>query len=619
VKKLSSRKDPGDLGYLIGRVSDPDPLVREGVARALGVFDDRRATEALALLVSDSAESVQLLAVESLASQKSPRAVSYLLLAYEHGDAEVRARVVESLTRSGRDPVQAVRAEARALWSQLSKALSRGNLAERIAAAEGLGRSGRPEAVERLASYLGAEAPPLALAASRGLGASGSAEARAPLEALLNEESVDLRIAGAEALGSLGDPEAVAALARVVPEGGKPGAAAVGALEKLVSLRPTRGGNPTEAKLLCAALLVDDDDLATRMVVLMRTAELHCDVRPLLARIQSNANPGRAALAAIGELGVEPAFMTQLARRLSEILRYGPISARPIAARTAGRLRMKELQPILERSYADGAAQLKRNRVRWIAPPDGKAAAPESLFAEEPPELVALQGEAGLALVRLGGESQLETFRKMAADPAPHIRELAAEATLALPSAVGWPALRGLLDDRQPSVHERAVEALADFDRGSQQPAQWLIGALQRGDDPVSPSTLIALLARRPPTPGAVERLAIELQRPDTAGVAAEALARQDPSLAAPILVARLDSRPSAGLIELVTASSAMKLTAAVPTLRGLRFHPRPEVAAAVAAALWKLDPEHAQAQLALLSEDYYLEVRKAAAGAPPG
>ena len=170
MQKLAARKDPLNLGYLIGRVSDPDPGVRESVARALGIFDDRRATEALAQLVSNPTSAVQVLAVESLASQKSPRAFSYLLLAYQQGDAAVRARVIESLARSGRDPVEAVRTEARALWSQFSKSLSRGNVAERIAAAEGLGRSGRPEAVERLASYLGADSMPLALAASRGLG-----------------------------------------------------------------------------------------------------------------------------------------------------------------------------------------------------------------------------------------------------------------------------------------------------------------------------------------------------------------------------------------------------------------------------------------------------------------
>jgi HEAT repeat protein len=620
VQKLIDRKDPADLGYLVGRVSDPDPLVRDSVARALGAFEDRRATEALALLVSDSSESVQLLAVESLANQKSPRAFAYLLLAYQQGNAAVRARVIGSLARSGRDPVEAVRAEARALWSQLSKALSRGNTAERIAAAEGLGRSGRPEAVERLASYLGAESPALALAASRGLGASGSPEARAPLEALLNEESVDLRIAGAEALGNLGEKDAVGALTRLVSEGGKPGNAAAEALEKLVTRRAP-GSGQLEAKALCSALLVDEEDLAERVAALTRRAGIPCDIRPLLAKVQGSSPTARAALAALGELAVEPAYLPSLTRRLSEILRYGPPSMRPVAARTAGRLRLQELQPVLQKVYDEGLAQLERSRVRWIkAPPQGGAGTvSKSLFAEDSPDELALQGETGLALVRLGGSSQLETCKRMAADPAAGIRELAAPGTLSLPAAAGWPLLRGLLDDPQLSVHESAVQALADFDRSSPEPALWLIAALQRGDDRVSPSTLLTLLSKRPVTAGSLEVMAIELRKPETAGTAAEALGLQEPSQAAPILLSRLAELPSAGLIELVATSSAMKLTASLPSLRALRFHPRPEVAAAVAAALWKLEPEHAQGELALLADDYYLEVRRAAAGAPPG
>jgi HEAT repeat protein len=620
VQKLAARKDPNDLGYLIGRVSDPDPLVRESVARALGEFDDRRATEALAKLVSDSAESVEIVAVKSLAGQKSPRAFSYLLLAFQQGDAAVRSSVVLALKQSGRDPIEAVRGESRALWSQLSKALTRGNIAERIAAAEGLGRSGRPEAVERLASYLGAESPPLALAASRGLGASGSPEARAPLEALLNDDSIDLRIAGAEALGKLGDAAAVPALARLVAEGGRPGMAAVGALEQLLWVHPTAGAHPDE-KLLCAALFVDDEDLAASMASLVKRAKISCDVRPLLGRIQPSTASGRAALAAVGELGVEPASQAQLAKRLAEILRYGSPPTRPLAARVAGRLGISDLEPVLEKLLAEGGAQLSRARARWIpiAKSGGQNPVPESLFAEEPPELVSLQGETGLALVRLGGKSHLDIAAKMATDPSPVIRELAVEATLALPGSDGWPLLRGLLDDPQQSVNERAIAALGDFDRSSPEPARWLIAALQRGDARATPSTLVALLGKRPNTPDSVEVIAGELRKPETAGAAAEALGRGERSLVAPIVEARLAELPSAGLIELVVTSSEMNLKATLPSLQALRFHPRPEVAAAVAGALWKLDPEHAQGQLALLAEDYYLEVRRAAAGAPPG
>jgi hypothetical protein len=294
---------------------------------------------------------------------------------------------------------------------------------------------------------------------------------------------------------------------------------------------------------------------------------------------------------------------------------------RPAAARAAGLLRLRDVQPVLQKVYVDEVESLGRSRARWIPPTarQGQGAALDSLFAEESPDTVALLGDAGLALVRLGGASQLDTCKQMATDPSAAIREVAAPATLALPPAMGWPLMRALLDDPQLAVHERAVEALASFDMRSPEPTRWVIEALQRGDERVSRNLLIATLAKRPPSREAVEVLGAELQRPETAGAAAEALGRQDASLAAPIVAARLAELPSAGLIELVAAANTLKIKATVPSLRQLRFHPRPEVAAAAAAALWKLDAEHAQAEMSMLADDYYFEVRKAVAGAPPG
>jgi HEAT repeat protein len=618
VQTLGDRREPSDLGYLVGRVSDPDAQVRQSVALALGAFDDRRAAEALAKLVSDSAVSVQLVAVSSLAKQKGPRAHAHLLLAYEQGDCAVRARVVEALASGKREPAEAVQVEARSLWLRFSKALSRGSSAERIAAAEELGSSGRPEAVERLASYLGAESAPLAIAAARGLGASGSQEARVPLEAMLSEESVDLQVAGAEALGMLGELEAVEALARVVPHGGRTGMAAVAALERLLPRATSHRDSRPESRLLCAALLVEDEDVSARMGRLLKAAGWSCDVRPLLGRMQLAGPTGQAALAALLQLDI--GADASLTRRLAEILRSGPASSRPLAARFVGRLGLRALQPNLERVFTECAAQLKRSRLRWIvAPGDGGASIPESLFAEESPDVEAAYAEAGLSLVRLQAPAGEDTARELANDPAPSVRGRAAEAATVLPAAVGWPLLRGLLDDRTLVVRDRALEVLGDFDRGSPEPGRWLLEALRKGDGQTEHRMLIALLAKRPPTPGAVEVLTEALRSPETAGAAAAALGHQDPALATPVVVARLAELPTAGLMDLIQSASAMQLKAALPSLVALRFCPRPEVAATVAAALWKLDPEHAAVELSPLAEDYYLEVRRSAAGSPPG
>ncbi len=381
VESLGEHRDPNDLGYLIGRVSDPDQQVRESVALALGGLDDRRAAESLAKLVSDSAVSVQLVAIASLAKQKGPRAHAELLQAYEQGDCAVRARVIEVLAGSGKEPLEAVLAESRSLWLRYSRSLSRGSSSERIAAAEELGGSGRPEAVERLATYLGAESAPLAVAAARGLGVSGAKEARAPLEAMLTEESVDLQVAGADALGKLGDPDAVEALARVVPEGGRAGMAAVEALAVLLPAASRRDSH-ADAKLVCAALLVEDEEVAARLAQLVHSAAVSCDARSLIGRISLPGAPGQAALAALIQL--EPAPDPTVTRRLADLIRSGPLSSRALAARLIGRMRLEALQPNLERLFSDAALQLQRGRKRWVATPPDAGVIPESLFSRIP-------------------------------------------------------------------------------------------------------------------------------------------------------------------------------------------------------------------------------------------
>ena len=156
---------------------------------------------------------------------------------------------------------------------------------------------------------------------------------------------MDLRIAGAEALGKLGDPAATSALARLVSEGGRPGSAAMDSLEKLLGRRPISA----DAKSICAALLVEDEELAARVARLTRVDRIPCDARPLLARTQASSPAGRAALAAVGELGVEPSSLPAVTKHLSELLRFGPVATRPLAARVVGQLALKELQPVLER------------------------------------------------------------------------------------------------------------------------------------------------------------------------------------------------------------------------------------------------------------------------------
>ena len=225
IAELGKKGDEENLGDIMAHVGDPDVLVRSSVASVLGNYDVRKAADALGELAADPAEPVQVLAARSLARQKNPRAHSYLLLAYRRDGSAVRAAVVEGLEKSGGSAADAVRGEAKATWEQLSSALTKGGAAERVGAAEELGRSGRPEAVERLVPYLGADSRALAQAAALGLGESGLPQAREPLEAMLNDPDPDLQMAALQGLEMLAAPESTPALVKTALKGGRVGRA----------------------------------------------------------------------------------------------------------------------------------------------------------------------------------------------------------------------------------------------------------------------------------------------------------------------------------------------------------------------------------------------------------
>src|SRR5439155_12541811 len=126
-----------------------------------------------------------------------------------------------------------VAAEAKTIWERNLQTLQTGTAPERVGAAEELGKSGRPEAVNRLVPLLKDGQVMLAAAAVRGLGNAGDRRAVAAISELLAESYPQLREAACEALLQLKDPAALPRLLEVAQERSPASALAVAAIEAL--------------------------------------------------------------------------------------------------------------------------------------------------------------------------------------------------------------------------------------------------------------------------------------------------------------------------------------------------------------------------------------------------
>ncbi len=671
VRGLAEGGDVDDLGYLIPRVEDPDPLVRGAVAQGLAHFDDRRSADALAELTNDSSELVQLEAVKALGSLKVARGRSYLVLAYQRTGSKVRAQVAETLKESGGSPADAVLAEARALYAEYTRDLA-GAGPSRLSAAEQLGHSGRPEAVERLSGYLAAESHPRAIAAARGVGASGAPEARPALEALLTDEDPDLQIAGAQALGALGDPAAGPALLRSLQRGGRVAAAA---LESLLAL--TEGGvaAPTASKLLCAAALSPEASIAAAAGRAVRARKLSCAPEPFLTKLRRGPEAA-AALAAVAEIWAVPGQIPPRAdagaddeegaepspflRAVGDLLKGGGADARPGAARAAGALALSELLPELRRAQQEAEKELHAARERWVkdalptlftkgfAPGEagvsharvrelmgrldaleGKPGAATPAVSEEAPGrwpslfspaatgAMALWAEASLGEVRLAPRDVAPLVAELRGDPDPRPRLAAVEAVQWLTADKQWEALLPLLEDRDGAVRESAVAAAGRLDPAVTEAGRWLLDQVRSaGSEPDLPmGTLVTALGGHRELSGASAALASQLERPDAAAAAVRALLALGTPEAKTALLAALNGHRGVALRELLEAAGALGDAAALPACRPLLFHIQPEVRAAAVRALRALDGPKATEEIQVLAQDYDRRVRQAVEG----
>ncbi len=264
VKALAQRYALEDLGLFTQAAKDPSPLVRAEAMFALSKSQDSRVVDLLGEGLGDTDESVQRAAATALALTKTDKAKAYLTRQYAYRSRDTRYAIVEGLKASNVPGAMAsaVAAESSIIWERNLRALNEGAVPEKVSAAEELGRSGRPEAVNRLVGLLNDPHPLLAAAAARGLGFAKEARSVSALQLVFSRNDPRIRDAACEALTRLQDPASLPKLRDIALERSTSSALALKGILALPAsdesnralCEVTFGGAETEAHLAGRAM-----------------------------------------------------------------------------------------------------------------------------------------------------------------------------------------------------------------------------------------------------------------------------------------------------------------------------------------------------------------------------
>lgn len=657
VRRLGKVAREEDYLLLAKAAGDPAAAVRLAAVETLGVRRDSRAVDLAAGLLGDPDPAVQEAAAECLGRLPSPKARPYLLESYGRRGPGARAAIARVLAEAGVGPAEPIRTEARHLRERNEAALARGSVAERVGAAEELGRHGTPEAVALLRKLLGDPSAAVAAAAARGLGASGDSSASEDLIPLLRSEHPELREAAAMALGALGDPAATEPLARAAREPTPGAAAAALALTRLpesgsVACREALAArSPGPAGILArhavaAGVECDPSVLGERftkggleaLAALAAGGPLKATglVSRAVVALEDEASPPELRLAAIGFLG-EAGGADGAERLLHHLAKIGPSFAPPPGAAGPGPDARGEVdaRDLWQNPAVPGAANPADPRKApdaaagdapdlRTAPQDPRAAdASDVRRVPETPD-APVPGTASrearvtqelVATVRALGASRhgpaVLALVPWLADPDAEVREAVVDAL----GAIGTPealaaVIRVAREDPAAPVRQRAVEVMG---RSRPVPVDLLL-EVARGTDPVARNAALRALAEggQPLPPQAVEE-GLRSGLPEVA----MALASLGHDEARAPLLAALAAPSVVGRAELVEALGRLDHPDAARAVARELHHDRPEVRVAACRALARLGPDLARETLAALAaEDYYVAVRRAAAEA---
>lgn len=646
VKKLAERFDPDDVSLFTQAARDPVSIVRAEAMVALGKSQDPRVVDLLAEALGDSDEQVQRNAAASLATLKTDKARTYLSLQYARRGRSTRMAIVQALKGVNIPGAMAsvVAAEASSIWDRNAKVLTDGTLPERVGAAEELGRSGRPDAVNKLVPLLKGNQVVLAAAAARGLGYAKDVRAVPALLPLLDENYPELRESACDALARLKDPSALPKLVAAAQEKSPASALAVRAIISLPQTAETD-------RALCELVLSASDAQLTTIGREMRKRG-GCPPEPLLEKLKSPSTQPQAlaALAALAPAGGE------WVAKVSPLLTSSDAAIRKLAVDALADLGDAAAGPAILKAWDAEVKALEPVRADWVP-----AALPKTWGSGFNPDLPLPESDPA-AIVRMRTTDLMKKVQALdeqrAKDSgkvllqAPPPREVVDDTTeeevkvlAALVRALGKLKLEGAKDKVEPFTRESSVllrsaafsalaflggdakRGLFDTERAVQSAtAQALVEA-----GPAGQLVVIGALAELsgdrsrlleplrgvvPPKEGATALAGLVKEGGAEAGIAAQLLADMQATESMPVLLSALDDATLVARREVLFALGRMKDHRGLDAVAKDLYSDSAEVRAAAATALSALGAGAHLEAIDALRGDYYLSVRDAAEAA---
>ncbi|HEX8824995.1 MAG TPA: HEAT repeat domain-containing protein [Archangium sp.] len=648
VKKLAEEARPDDLALFTRAAKDMAAIVRGEAAVALGKSQDPRVVDLLGELLEDSDVDVQGNAAMALAQVKNDKAKAYLTLQYGRRGRQTRQVIVQALKQANVPGAMAevVAAESKAIWERNLLALNEGSLPERVGAAEELGKSGRPEAFNRLVPLVRDSQVILAAAAVRGLGDVGDKRAVPAILPLLDESFPELRESAITALMRLQEPQAIPRLQAVAVEKSSVSPLAIDALLELPR-------QPQTDSALCVIAL---DAVSIEAIPVARVMRERggCPLDPIVERL---ARPATAASGLQAVIGLGPTAKDTLPKVLpylsqgdatlralavDAVAAIGDVSAAPALQKAFDQelaivqaLRQDWISKPLPESYGPGfdpssqledttatdkqrgekhgnlMARLKAlnaSKARTLGRPQVQQRVPTELFDDV--ESSRLEPLAGLlrALGSIKAPGALELLKGFAGDSSVMLRT-AALVGLARLGPEGVALAKNNLFESDRDLLKALAQALAEQGEAGQAALMEFLPQIT-GEKLV----LIDALSRTGAPASAVEPLRkVVTEGGPEAVLAATMLGRMKAKEAVPTLIKALEDPTSVGRREMLTALGELGDSSAAEVVARDLYHDLPEIRAAAAAALARMGTGAQGDALDALKGDYYRRVREAA------
>ena len=645
VKKLAEEARPDDLALFTRAAKDMAAIVRGEAAVALGKSQDPRVVDLLGELLEDSDVDVQGNAAMALAQVKNDKAKAYLTLQYGRRGRQTRQVIVQALKQANVPGAMAevVAAESKAIWDRNLLALHEGSLPERVGAAEELGKSGRPEAFNRLVPLVRDSQVILAAAAVRGLGDVGDKRAVPAILPLLDESFPELRESAITALARLQEPQAVPRLQAVAVEKSSVSPLAIDALLDLPR-------QPQTDTALCVIAL---DAVPVEAIPVARVMRERggCPLPPIVERL---ASPGSAASGLQAVVGLGPTARDALPKVLP-YLTHGDATLRALAVDAVAAIGDVSAAPVLQKAFEQELASVQSLRQDWVSKPlpekygpgfdpsentdltadKNRGAKHGNLMARVkalnaararnlgrptgqrvPTELfddvesARLEPLAGLlrALGSIKAPGALELLKGFAGDTSVTLRT-AALVSLARLGPEGVAIAKNSLFESDRTLLKALALALAEQGEAGQAVLVEFLPQIT-GEKLV----LLDALSRTGAPASAVEplRKVVTEGGPESV-LAATLLGRLKAKEAVPTLMKVLEDPTSVGRREMLTALGELGDSAAAEVVARDLYHDLPEIRAAAAGALARMGTGAQADALDALKSDYYRRVREAA------